>query len=87
LIDRILRKNSMLIYECIARGLNIEHILNRTARMTEKLYDSQKRGAVKFLYQCLGLKNYSLLRYFHKTFTEKNYKNEILTQEISWKPR
>lgn len=83
----LLNKNILLIDECFARDLNLDHVLPHTIKMLGILYNTQNKGTHRIISRCLGTKNYSWLEYLYRTSTKRNYKNEILTQEISWKPR
>ncbi|MBN1870652.1 MAG: glycosyltransferase family 2 protein [Candidatus Omnitrophica bacterium] len=83
--EKILMKNALLIDECIARRLALEQVLPKTVRMASFMYQTEKAGITKVIYQCLGIKRYSWLRFHVHDSVDWGYRNRLLTQDTSWK--
>lgn len=85
LIDKLLIINPRLIYECRARDLDLNKHLPQTLCMTTRLYKAQKTGWNKLLFNGLGITVYSRLQYWLKNVADKDYKERLLKEEVSWK--
>jgi len=85
LMDSLLAVNAKLLEESKARKIDPTKHLPNTLKMTDKIYDLNSKGALRWLYKAGGIRNYLNGRYLFKCLTKKNYRYNLLHHNYSWR--
>jgi glycosyltransferase involved in cell wall biosynthesis len=83
--ESIERTNDRLLEECLARGISLDGNLSNVMRLTDLFYQAKLVAEFKKRYNFLGIKNYIRLQYFQNVLTRKNYRYNLLSQDLIWK--
>jgi len=84
-IDKLIRSNTKLIHQCLARGYSIQDYLPSTIKMLEFIYEKRFAGLKKMALNFLGEERFIRLQYSKYKFLDRNYQHDLINDEILYR--